>query len=86
MNRKAPLITRRVGSVKVRKTGNKNRATCFATLLQNEVKKRRKTTLATSFVERQVCTWVVKRASLLFNSFCSNVAKQVSRFLLPVLL
>ena len=28
--------------------------------------------------------WVVKRATLLFNLFCSNVAKQVARFLLPV--
>ena len=27
---------------------------------------------------------VVKRATSLFNSFCSNVAKQVARFLLPV--
>ena len=29
--------------------------------------------------------WVVKRATSLFNSFCSNVAKQVTHFLLPVL-
>ena len=28
--------------------------------------------------------WVVKRATSLFNSFCSNVAKQVARFLSPV--
>ena len=28
--------------------------------------------------------WVVKRVTSLFNSFCSNVAKQVERFLLPV--
>ena len=28
--------------------------------------------------------WVVKRATSLFNSFCSNVAKQVACFLLPV--
>ena len=28
--------------------------------------------------------WVVKCATSLFNSFCSNVAKQVARFLLPV--
>ena len=27
--------------------------------------------------------WVVKRATLLFNSFCSNVAKQVARFCRP---
>ena len=28
--------------------------------------------------------WVVKRATSLLNSFCSNVAKQVACFLLPV--
>ena len=28
--------------------------------------------------------WVVKRATSLFNSFCSKVARQVVRFLLPV--
>ena len=28
--------------------------------------------------------WVVKRATSLFNSFCSNVARQVARLLLPV--
>ena len=28
--------------------------------------------------------WVVKRVTSPFNSFCSNVAKQVARFLLPV--
>ena len=27
---------------------------------------------------------VVKRAISLYNSFCSNVARQVARFLLPV--
>ena len=30
-------------------------------------------------------SWVVKRATSLFNSFCSYVAKQIARFLLPVL-
>ena len=30
--------------------------------------------------------WVVKRATSLFNSFCSNVARQVARFLSPVFL
>ena len=28
--------------------------------------------------------WVVKRATSLFNSFCSNVARQVARFMLLV--
>ena len=32
----------------------------------------------------QVWTWVVKRSTSLFNLFCSNVARQVARFLLPV--
>ena len=31
-------------------------------------------------------TCVVKPATLLFNSFCCNVAKQIARFLLPALL
>ena len=35
------------------------------------------------FVARQVWMWVVKRATSLFNSFCSNVAKQVARFCRP---
>ena len=28
-------------------------------------------------------TWVVKRATSLFKSFCSNTAKQVARFTAP---
>ena len=44
------------------------------------------TCLATNIKGRKVFfSWVVKRATLLFNSFCSKVAKQVARFLLPVL-
>ena len=38
---------------------------------------------ATLFVARQVRTRVLQRATSLFNSFCSNVAKQIARFLLP---
>ena len=71
-----------------KKTGNKKRATCFATLLQNELMLR---VLLPMFkpVNNLICwkngfEWVAKRATSLFNSFCSNVAKQVSRFLLPV--
>ena len=42
------------------------------------------TQLATTlFVTRQVWTWVVKHATLLFNMFCSNVAKQVACFCCP---
>ena len=56
--------------------GDKKRATCFATLLHSDV-------------NNLICCktglmWVVKRATSLFNSFCSNVARQVARFLLPV--
>ena len=29
--------------------------------------------------------WVIKRATLLFNSFCSTIARKVACFLLPVL-
>ena len=32
---------------------------------------------------RQIWTWVVERATLLFNTFCRNVAKQVARFCCP---
>ena len=38
------------------------------------------TQLATTWF---VWTWVVKRATFLFNSFCSNVAKQVASFCCP---
>ena len=44
-----------------------------------------KTNLATLFVARQVRTWVVKHATSLFNSFCSNVACNTSSTSLPVL-
>ena len=50
------------------KTGNKKRATCFATLLQNEMNTdvarfttRIRTCLATNF------SWVVKLATAIFN-------------------
>ena len=36
--------------------------------------------LAILFVTRQVRTAVIKRETSLFNSFCSNVSKQVARF------
>jgi len=31
-------------------------------------------------LQNRFYSWVVKRATLLFNAFCSNVAKQVARF------
>ena len=59
------------------KTGNKERATCFATLLQNELNSNfvlqpTKNNLATLFVARQVRTWVVRRATSPFESFSSK--------------
>ena len=71
------------------KTGNKKRATCFVTFLQNELTSEvtrafyepRKKNLASVFVARQVWTCVVKRATLLFNSFSCNVAKKKKRAL-----
>ena len=35
------------------------------------------------FNAKQVWTWVIKRATLLFNMFCMNVAKQVALFCCP---
>ena len=44
-----------------------------------------KNTLQPNFVARHDRKWAVKRAKSLFHLFCSNVAKQIVRFLLPVL-
>ena len=65
------------------KRRNKKRATCFATFLQNELNSdvARYTTHIKPVLQQ---IRVVKRATSLFNSFCSNVAKQVARFLFPV--
>ena len=38
----------------------------------------------TWFIAKEVWTWVVKRVTSLFNSFCSNVAKQIARLCCPV--
>ena len=57
-------------------------ATCsnlyFTARLSQDVR----TCLAANKVAR-FFSWVVKRATSLFNSFCSNVSKQVASFLLP---
>jgi len=74
----------------VRKNGQQKTATCFATLLQNELNSdvAHFTTHIKPFLQQirllKGLMWVVKRATSLFNSFCSNVARQVARFLLPV--
>ena len=61
----------------VTKTGN--------LLLQNA---RRDDARFTTLVQTRLCKdrfdVVLKRATSLFNSFCSNVERQVARFLLPV--
>ena len=76
-----------------RETARKRkRATCFATLRQNELK----SGVVCFTNDVQTCQqpdllqdrlmWVVKRATPIFNSFCSNAAKQVACFLLSVFL
>ena len=73
-------------------TGNKNRSICLAAWLQNTFNSdvARFTThennLAALFLARHSRTWLVNRQTSLFNLVCSNVAKQVACFLLPVLL
>ena len=68
---------------------NSKRATCFATLRQNELNNDvARFTTRIKPVLQQIrllagLMWVVKRATSLFNSFCSNVAKQVARFCCP---
>ena len=67
------------------------RATCFVTLLRNELIAMLRVLPPTyQPVLQQVrlqgfFPWVIKRGTSLFNSFCSKVAKQVASFLLPVL-
>ena len=73
------------------KTGNKTRATCFATLLQNEsysdvacFTTHVQTCLATTIKCCKVFFfrgWVIHATSL-FNSFCNHVAKQIARLLM----
>ena len=83
-----------IGYLKNGKTGNKKRAICFTTWLQNELNSdvarfttyENKPYITTLFLAKQGRTWVLKRATSLLNLVCSNVAKQVARFLLPVLL
>ena len=71
------------------KTGNKKRATCLATLLQNELNSDvARFTEHIKPVNKLICCktdlmWLVKRATSLFKLFYSNVARQVAHFLLP---
>ena len=85
------VIYKVTSSLKARKNGRKERTTCLATLLKNELNSDVLPVLPPAFkpVDNLICcktglTWVVKRATSLFNSFYSNVARQVVRFLLPV--
>ena len=68
----------------------KKRATCLVTLLQNELKSdvaRFTTHVQTCLATNQVSFKRGKTGNIakLSNSFCSKVAKQVARFLLPAL-
>ena len=73
------------------KTGNKKRATCLATLLQNKLNSD-VGVLPLTFkpVNKQFCCktglmWVVKRTTSLFNLFCSNVQDKLHAFCCPFL-
>ena len=76
--------------LRYRKTGNKKRATCLATLLLNELNS--DVARFTAYVQTYWKPDLLQhrfdvggnRATSLFNSFCSNVARQVARFLFPV--
>ena len=70
------------------KTGRKKRATCFATFLENELNSAdvARCTIHAGTNNQQIrlqgfISWVVKRATSLFNSFCGKVAKKVASFL-----
>ena len=82
---------RKFYALKYGKTGNKKRATCFATLLQNELNSdvaRYKAHVKPVLQQIRLLTGLnmggKTRRTLLFNSVCSNVAKHVARFLLSV--
>ena len=71
----------------------KQQNTCnlFCSILPNELNSddarltaHVRTCLAANKVARFFLSWVVKRTTSLFNSFCINVAKQVNRFSLPI--
>ena len=69
-------------------SGTEKRATCFATLLQNELNSdvaRFATHSKPFFQQIRLLTGLnIGSKTRNINSFCSNVAKQVARFLLPV--
>ena len=69
------------------KTGSKKRATCFVTFLENELNSDvARCTIHAVTKNQQIrlqgfISWVVKRATSLFNSFCGKVVKKVASFL-----
>ena len=65
---------------------NGQQTTCNLFCELNSVLSPTEKNLATFIVANKVGMWEVKRATSPFNLFCSNVAKQEARFLLPVLL
>ena len=74
------------------KTVNKKRATCLATLLQNELNSNvarfttheKKTLRPLIFVARQVGTWVVKRTTSLLTRFAAMLQNRLHVFGFPV--
>ena len=75
--------------VTLQRNGQQKTATRFATLLHNESNTdvaRFVTHFRTLLLTNEgLFSLVVKSATSLFNSFCSNLAKKVARFLLPFL-
>ena len=65
----------------------KKQANFPETLLQNELNSdvaRFTTHIKPVLQQIRLLTWLVKRPTSLFNSFCRNVAKQVARFCCPL--
>ena len=76
--------------LKILLNGQQKRTTCFVTLLQNELESdvaRFTTHVQTCLATNQVSLKGGKTGNIsqFSNSFCTNVAKQVARFLFPVL-
>ena len=85
------FLIRKFYALKYGKTGNKKHTTCFATLLQNELNSdvaRYKAHVKPVLQQIRLLTGLnmggKTRRTSLFNSVCSNVAKHVARFFLPV--
>ena len=69
---------------KVRKNGQQKTCNLFCNIASKRVELTTPENTITYHNALCLSLWAVKRATSLFNSFCSNVAKQVARFWLPV--